>query len=48
MANRKEFLQTSATLLLGGMAFSNKSFASFFSTENYPPAGYNCIHSLMK
>ena len=39
MSNRKEFLQTSATLLLGSMAFSSKSFAAFLPTKAYPPAG---------
>lgn len=39
MPNRKEFLQTSATLLLGSMTFSNKSFAAFLKSQTYPPAG---------
>ncbi len=39
MSNRKEFLQTSTTLLLGSMVFSNKSFAAFLPTKVYPPAG---------
>ena len=39
MSNRKEFLQTSATLLLGSMAFSSKSFAALLPTKAYPPVG---------
>jgi sugar phosphate isomerase/epimerase len=39
MASRKEFLQTSATLLLGSIALSNRSFASILAKETYPPAG---------
>ncbi len=39
MQNRKEFLQTSATLMLGAMAFSNKSVAAVLNHTSFPPPG---------
>jgi len=39
MQNRKDFLQTSAALLLGTVALSNKSLASVFTAQTYPPPG---------
>lgn len=39
MQNRKEFLHTSAAVLLGTMAFSNKSVAAILSPQAFPPPG---------
>ncbi|WP_462249533.1 sugar phosphate isomerase/epimerase family protein [Ferruginibacter sp.] len=39
MQNRKQFLQTAATLSLGSIALSNKTFAALLRGKKYPPAG---------
>ncbi len=39
MQNRKQFLQTAATLSLGSMALSNTAFACLLKGKKYPPAG---------
>jgi sugar phosphate isomerase/epimerase len=39
MQNRKQFLQTAATLSVGSMVFSNTSFAALLNKKKYPPAG---------